>query len=80
MDYSKIILETTEEIVEIDRGSLKIKEKFAFLLDVNNIILNNKIYDVDEEVEVVVNYTFTENSKRPKEKIKIYKINKIIKK
>jgi hypothetical protein len=34
---------------------------------------------VNEEVEVLIDYTYTEKSKRPKETIKLYTIKELIK-
>ncbi|AEH06806.1 hypothetical protein [Methanothermococcus okinawensis] len=79
MHYSIIKPIVDEEKLLIDRGSLKTKRKFAFLLEKGDIILVNKTLEVNEEVEVLVDYTYTEKSKRPKESIKIYKIKELIK-
>jgi hypothetical protein len=79
MDYSIIIPILDKEDLLIDKGSLKIKRKFAFLLEEGDIIFVNNVLDVDEEVEVLLNYTYSENSKRPKENIAVYKIKELIK-
>ena len=68
-----------EEEILIDRGSLKTKRKFAFLLEKGDRILINRILEVNEEVEVLIDYTYTEKSKRPKETIKLYTIKELIK-
>ncbi len=79
MHYSHIKFIVDKKIVKIDKGSLKTKRKFAFLLDIGEIILRNdkKEYNVYDEIDVVEYYTYTENSKRPKEDITIYKIKDI---
>ncbi len=76
MHYSIIKPKCKKEVIEIDKGSLKTKRKFAFLLEVGDKILKNKEFWANEDVEVVVDYSFT-NSKRPKEKIEIYIIENI---
>jgi hypothetical protein len=76
MHYSIIKPKCKKEIIEIDKGSLKTKRKFAFLLEVGDKILNNREFYANDEVEVVVDYSFTD-SKRPKEKIEIYTIEDI---
>lgn len=42
MHYSIIKPKCKKEIIEIDKGSLKTKRKFAFLLEIGDKILNNK--------------------------------------
>ena len=79
MHYSTIKPIVDEEEVLIDRGSLKTKRKFAFLLEKGDRILINRILEVNEEVEVLIDYTYTEKSKRPKETIKLYTIKELIK-
>ncbi len=80
MHYSIIKPIVNEEEVLIDKGSLKTKRKFAFLLEIGDRLLTNKKnLEVNEEVEVVISYTFSEKSKRPKESIKLYIIKKLIK-
>ena len=79
MDYSIIIPILDKEDLLIDKGSLKIKRKFAFLLEEGDIIFVNNVLDVDEEVEVLLNYTYSENTQRPKENIAVYKIKELIK-
>ena len=79
MHYSTIKPIVDEEEILIDRGSLKTKRKFAFLLEKGDKILINRILEVNEEVEVLIDYTYTEKSKRPKETIKLYIIDKYIK-
>jgi hypothetical protein len=79
MHYSTIKPVLKKHEILIDRGSLKIKRKFAFLLEKGDIILINRNLEVNEEVEVVVDYTYTEKSKRPKETINIFKIEELIK-
>ena len=76
MHYSIIKPKCKKEIIEIDKGSLKTKRKFAFLLEVGDKILNNREFYANDEVEVVVDYSFTD-PKRPKEKIEIYTIEDI---
>ncbi|CAB3289233.1 conserved protein of unknown function [Methanocaldococcus lauensis] len=76
MHYSIIKPKCKKEVIEIDKGSLKTKRKFAFLLEIGDKILKNKEFWANEDVEVVVDYSFT-NSKRPKEKIEIYTIENI---
>ena len=79
MHYSTIKPIVDEEEIIIDKGSLKTKRKFAFLLEKGDKILINKIYNVNDEVEVLIDYSFSEKSKRPKETIKIYKIEELVK-
>ena len=79
MHYSTIKPIVDEEEILIDRGSLKTKRKFAFLLEKGDRILINRILEVNEEVEVLIDYTYTEKSKRPKETIKLYTIKELIK-
>ena len=79
MHYSTIKPIVDEEEILIDRGSLKTKRKFAFLLEKGDKILINRILEVNEEVEVLIDYTYTEKSKRPKETIKLYTIKELIK-
>ena len=79
MHYSTIKPIVDEEEILIDRGSLKTKRKFAFLLEKGDRILINRILEVNEEVEVLIDYTYTEKSKRPKETIKLYTIEELIK-
>jgi hypothetical protein len=79
MHYSTIKPIVDEEEILIDRGSLKTKRKFAFLLEKGDRILINRILEVNEEVEVLIDYTYTEKSKRPKETIKLYIIKELIK-
>ncbi len=76
MDYSIIKPKVKKEVIKIDIGSLKTKRKFAFLLEEGDIILENREYYANDDVEVVISYSLTE-SKRPKEEITIYKIEKI---
>ncbi|WP_456415998.1 hypothetical protein [Methanocaldococcus sp.] len=76
MHYSIIKPICKKEVVEIDKGSLKTKRKFAFLLEIGDKILKNKEFWANEDVEVVEDYSFT-NSKRPKEKIEIYTVENI---
>ncbi|MCQ6254676.1 hypothetical protein [Methanocaldococcus sp.] len=76
MHYSIIKPKCKKEVIEIDKGSLKTKRKFAFLLEIGDKILKNKEFWANEDVEVVEDYSFT-NSKRPKEKIEIYTIENI---
>jgi len=76
MHYSIIKPKCKKEVIEIDKGSLKTKRKFAFLLEMGDKILNNKEFLVNDEVEVVVDYSFSD-SKRPKEKIEVYTIEDI---
>ncbi|ACX72974.1 conserved hypothetical protein [Methanocaldococcus vulcanius M7] len=77
MHYSIIKPKCKKEVIEIDKGSLKTKRKFAFLLKVGDKILNiREFYSTNDDVEVVVDYSFTD-SKRPKEKITIYTVNSI---
>ena len=76
MHYSIIKPICKKEVVEIDKGSLKTKRKFAFLLEIGDKILNNKEFYANDDVDVVVDYSFT-NTKRPKEKIEIYIIEDI---
>ncbi|ACV24066.1 hypothetical protein [Methanocaldococcus fervens] len=76
MHYSIIKPKCKKDVVEIDKGSLKTKRKFAFLLEIGDKILENKEFWANDEVEVVVDYSFTD-SKRPKEKIEIYTIEDI---
>ncbi|AIJ05675.1 hypothetical protein JH146_0829 [Methanocaldococcus bathoardescens] len=76
MHYSIIKPKCKKEIIEIDKGSLKTKRKFAFLLEIGDKILDNKEFWANDEVEVVVDYYFTD-SKRPKEKIEVYIIEDI---
>ncbi|ABO35763.1 conserved hypothetical protein [Methanococcus maripaludis C5] len=71
MHYSKIKPVFKEEELLIDKGSLKTKRKFAFLLEVNDSVLTNRNFYVNDEVDVILDYTYTD-SKRPKEKIKSY--------
>jgi len=78
MHYSKIKPVLKEEDVLIDKGSLKTKKKFAFLLELNDRVLDNRNFYVNDEVDVVIDYEYTE-SKRPKENIKIYVISDLIK-
>ncbi|GEM_PF-2430431 len=77
MHYSIIKPKCKKEVIEIDKGSLKTKRKFAFLLEIGDKILNNKEFWVNDEVEVVVDYSFSD-SKRPKEKIDVYTIEDIV--
>ena len=79
MHYSTIKPIVDEEKLLIDKGSLKTKRKFAFLLEEGDIILVNRTMEVNEEVEVLIDYSYTEKSKRPKESINIYKIKELIK-
>jgi len=79
MHYSTIKPIVDEEEILIDRGSLKTKRKFAFLLEKGDRILINRILEVNEEIEVLIDYTYTEKSKRPKETIKLYTIKELIK-
>ncbi|ABR56783.1 hypothetical protein [Methanococcus aeolicus] len=79
MDYSIIVPILDKENLLIDRGSLKTKRKFAFLLEEGDIIFANNILGVDEEVEVLLDYTYSENTKRPKENIEVYTIKELIK-
>ena len=79
MHYSTIKPIVDEEEILIDRGSLKTKRKFAFLLEKGDRILINRILEVNEEVEVLIDYTYTEKSERPKETIKLYTIKELIK-
>ena len=79
MHYSTIKPIVDEEEILIDRGSLKTKRKFAFLLEKGDRISINRILEVNEEVEVLIDYTYTEKSKRPKETIKLYTIKELIK-
>ena len=76
MHYSIIKPKCKKEVIEIDKGSLKTKRKFAFLLEIGDKILNNKEFWVNDEVEVIVDYSFSD-SKRPKEKIEVYIIEDI---
>ncbi|WP_456374888.1 hypothetical protein [Methanocaldococcus sp.] len=76
MHYSIIKPKCKKEVIEIDKGSLKTKRKFAFLLEIGDKILKNKEFWANEDVEVVEDYSFT-NSKRPKEKIEIYTVENI---
>ncbi|AEK19113.1 hypothetical protein [Methanococcus maripaludis] len=78
MHYSMIKPVFKEEELLIDKGSLKTKRKFAFLLDINDRVLINRNFYVNDEVDVVLDYTYT-NSKRPKEKIKSYVLSDISK-
>lgn len=71
MHYSMIKPVFKEEELLIDKGSLKTKRKFAFLLEINDRVLINRNFYVNDEVDVILDYTYT-NSKRPKEKIKSY--------
>jgi hypothetical protein len=79
MHYSTIKPIVDEEKILVDKGSLKTKRKFAFLLEEEDIILINRTLEVNEEVEVLINYSYTEKSKRPKETINVYKIRELIK-
>ena len=79
MHYSTIKPIVDEEEVLIEWDSLKTKKKFAFLLEKGDRILINRILEVNEEVEVLIDYTYTEKSKRPKETIKLYIIKELIK-
>ncbi|AVB76249.1 hypothetical protein HNP87_001153 [Methanococcus maripaludis] len=78
MHYSMIKPVFKEEELLIDKGSLKTKRKFAFLLDINDRVLINRNFYVNDEVDVILDYTYT-NSKRPKEKIKSYVLSDISK-
>ena len=81
MHYSTIEVELKGHTLTVDRGSTKTKRKFAFLLKEGDVLLENKkLFDVHDEVEVLMDYKFNDKSKRPKEVINIYKIIKIIKK
>ncbi|WP_459201767.1 hypothetical protein [Methanococcus sp. CF] len=71
MHYSKIKPVFKEEELLIDKGSLKTKRKFAFLLEINDRVLTNRNFYVNDEVDVILDYVYTD-SKRPKEKIKSY--------
>ncbi|MBA2862443.1 hypothetical protein [Methanococcus maripaludis] len=71
MHYSKIKPVFKEEELLIDKGSLKTKRKFAFLLEINDRVLTNRNFYVNDEVDVILDYTYTD-SKRPKETIKSY--------
>ena len=66
MHYSKIKPVFKEEELLIDKGSLKTKRKFAFLLEINDAVLTNRNFYVNDEVDVILDYTYTD-SKRPKE-------------
>ena len=80
MHYSILELKLEKSSIVIDRGSLKTKRKFAFLLEEGDILLRERDkLQVHEEIEVVVDYTYTEGSKRPKETIDIYRIKEIVK-
>ena len=80
MHYSILELKLEKSSIVIDRGSLKTRRKFAFLLEEGDVLLREKDrLQVHEEVEVLVDYTYTEGSKRPKEIIDIYKIVEIVK-
>ncbi len=79
MHYSTITPIADENEIIVDRGSVKIKRKFAFLLEKEDKLLVNKPLDVNEEVEVLIDYSYSENSKRPKETVKIYTIKKLLK-
>lgn len=46
------------------------------MLEIGDKILNNKEFYANDDVEVVVDYSFTD-SKRPKEKIELYIIEDI---
>ncbi|ENN96169.1 hypothetical protein J422_03903 [Methanocaldococcus villosus KIN24-T80] len=78
MDYSFIKPIFREKIIDIDKGSLKTKRKFAFLLEKGDVLLEKREFYANDEVEVVDNYQITD-SNRPKEKIKLYIIEDIIK-
>ncbi|ABR55132.1 conserved hypothetical protein [Methanococcus vannielii SB] len=77
MHYSCINPVLTEENAIIDKGSLKTKKKFAFLLEINDRVTVNRNFYVNDEVDVILDYEYT-NSKRPKENIKIYTIHELI--
>ncbi len=76
MDYSIVRVDVEEKEIIIDKGSLKTKRKFSFLLEEGELILEKGEFWANDEVEVVVSYSHSDD-KRPKEKIKIYKIKKI---
>ncbi|WP_456471613.1 hypothetical protein [Methanocaldococcus sp.] len=77
MDYAIIKPIVEEKEIVIDKGSLKTKRKFSFLLEAGDEILENREFWANDEVEVVIDYKYT-NDKRPKEKIKIYKIKEVL--
>jgi len=80
MHYSTLELKLERERIVIDKGSLKTKRKFAFLLEEGDVLLKDRDkLQVHEEVEVVVHYTFTQEGKRPKETVEIHKIKEIVK-
>ena len=54
MHYSKIKPVLKEENVLLDKGSLKTKKKFAFLLELNDRVLDNRNFYVNDEVDVVI--------------------------
>jgi hypothetical protein len=78
MHYSIIKPKCRKEEVTIDKGSLKTKRKFAFLLEVGDKLLNSREFYANDDVEVVVDYSFSD-SKRPKEKITLYIIEDLTK-
>ncbi|HIQ32176.1 MAG TPA: hypothetical protein EYH55_01670 [Methanothermococcus okinawensis] len=79
MHYSTLELKLERERIVIDKGSLKTKRKFAFLLEEGDVLLRNRDkLQVHEEVEVVVHYTSTQEGKRPKETVEIYRIVEIV--
>ncbi|MDK2790213.1 MAG: hypothetical protein PWP15_720 [Methanothermococcus sp.] len=76
MHYSIIKPILKEEKILIDKGSLKTKRKFAFLLEKGDKILVDDTFYANDEVDIVLDYSTTD-SKRPKETITIYTINDI---
>lgn len=81
MHYSVLELKLENVSIVIDRGSLKTERRFAFLLEEGDVLMRNRDrLQVHEEVEVVIDYTYTEGSKRPKETVDVYRIVEIVRK
>jgi len=80
MHYSTLELKLEKSSIVVDRGSLKTKRKFAFLLEEGDVLLRERDkLQVHEEVEVLEDYSYSRENKRPKDTIHIYVIWEIVK-